>query len=171
MARKRIEDNVPQLQSWDDVNITLAEIGEAERLIEAIEADMQAGIDNLKLGAEMDAAPHQRRITELGSQIKRFVDEHRDEMDGKKTKTLTFGSTGFRKSTKVILPRGAAKVAQIIRELKSRAMTDCVITPPEKVDKDALRKYPANEVIAVGANLQVEDTFWYEVDREQLAQK
>jgi len=171
MARTRLSDTGMPLDSWDAVDMTLAEIGEHERAVEAIEAQMQADIADRKLAAEIAASPHQQRIVELGALINRFVDEHRDEMDGKKTKVLTFGSTGYRKSTKVLLPRAQGKIREIIASLKARGMTDCIVVPAEKIDKDALKKYPANEIMGVGANLHAEDIFWYEVDRERLAQK
>ena len=39
MARVRMPDHV--LNSWDDVNLCLAEIGECQRKVEAIESEMQ----------------------------------------------------------------------------------------------------------------------------------
>lgn len=166
MARVRIQNEA--LDSWDGVNLCLAEIGECQREVEAIEALMQEAIDNAKLEAGIKAEPLRQRITALELQIKAFVDDHSDEMGGKKTRLLQFGQVGYRKSTKVLLPKAAAKVAEIIRSLKNKGMGDCVISPPEKIDKDALKKYPANDILGVGANLKVEDTFWYEIDRESL---
>lgn len=170
MARKRIEP-IPALKSWDDVDLKLAEIGELQRATESIEADMQRTIDEAKLKADMSAAPHYKRITELETQIKQYVDDHSDELGGKKSKSLTFGMVGYRKSTKVVLPRAAAKLKEIITQLRARGMGDCVVTPAPRVDKDALRKYPPNDVLAVGAGLTTNDVFWYEVDRERLVAK
>ena len=113
MGRKRIEP-IPALNNWDDVDIQLAEIGELERTVEAIEAYMQQEIDNAKLSADMEAAPYRKRIADLEAQIKQYVDDHADELGGKKSKVLTFGTVGYRKSTKVVLPRAAAKVKEII---------------------------------------------------------
>lgn len=47
-------------------------------------------------------------------------------------------------------------------------MDDCVKTPAPSVDKDALRKYPTQDIVAVGASIEVDDVFWYEPDREKL---
>lgn len=169
MARVRMPDKC-DLASWDDVNLTLAEIGELERKVTDIETQMQTDIDAAKLAAEVAADPHKKRIQALELQIKMYVDENAVDMGGKKTKQLTFGQVGYRRSTKVMLPKAAAKVADIIRSLKSRGMSDCVVSPPEKIDKEALKKYPANEITAAGAGLKVEDVFWYEVDKEKLAE-
>lgn len=168
MARKRIEDPVTTLADWEAVNLALAEIGECERQVESVEAEMQAHMDELKLQAEMAASASQKRIAELERSIKAFVEDHAEDMDGKKTKVLNFGSTGFRKSTKITIPKAGAKLAELIRKLKQNGMKDCVVAPPEKVDRDALRKYQADEILAVGAGLKVDEVFWYEVDRKKL---
>ncbi len=170
MSRKRIEP-VPELSSWDDVNLSLAAIGELQRSVEAIEATMQETIDAAKLAADMEAAPHQKRIIELEAQIKQYVDDHAEDMGKKKSKTLLFGTVGYRKSTKVVLPRPAAKVKEIITQLRARGMSDCVKTAQPRIDKDALKKYPPNEILAVGASIKTDEVFWYDIDREQLTEK
>ena len=63
---------------------------------------------------------------------------------------LTFGEVGFRLSTSISLPRAKEKLDEIIRRLKARQMLDCIVTE-EKVSKEALRKYGADTVEAVGA--------------------
>jgi phage host-nuclease inhibitor protein Gam len=159
-----------ELKSWDDVDLCLAELAEKQRAIELIEAGMQEGIDNLKLAADMQADPEKKRIGYLEKQILLYTDAHMDDLDGKKTKVLTFGKLGYRKSTKVKLPKAAAKLAEIIRALRNKGMTDCIVTSPEKIDKEALKKYAANDITAVGAGLDVQDVFWYEPDRAKLAE-
>lgn len=170
MARVRVDDSVPALTSWDEVDQMLAIIGDNQRTIEGIEHAMQEAIDNEKAAAAIKAQPFIDNNARLERQIKDFAEAHRDDLDGKKTKVLNFGSVGFRKSTKITLPRAAAKLEEVIRQLVARGMGDCVKQPPAKVDKDALRKYPANDIVSVGAAVQVDDVFWYEPDREKLSQ-
>jgi len=168
MARKRIEDEAPVFKSWDDVDQALAMIGDNQRSVEAIEAEMQEAIDAAKAAADLKARVYIDDNARLERQIKLWAEEHRDDMDGKKTKTLNFGALGFRKSTKVKVPKAAAKLAEMIRLLRERGMSDCVLQPPAKVDKDALRKYPPDAIVAVGGGVTVDDVFWYEIDRERL---
>lgn len=168
MARKRIEDEAPAFTSWDDVDQALAIIGDNLRSIEAIEAKMQENIDNEKTAAELQARAFIENNARLERQIKLFAEDHREDMDGKKTKTLNFGSLGFRKSTKITLPKAGAKLAEMIRQLVERGMGDCVVQPPAKVDKDALRKYPTDDIVAVGGGVKIDDVFWYEPDRERI---
>ena len=56
MARKRVEDTVPALESWDDVNQALATIADNQRTVENFEAAMQNKIDEAKAEAEARGA-------------------------------------------------------------------------------------------------------------------
>ena len=156
MARKRVEDTVPALESWDDVNQALATIADNQRTVENFEAAMQNKIDEAKAEAEARSRVFIEATKRLERQIKEFAEAHRDDMDGKKTKTLNFGAVGFRKSTKIKLPKAPTKLAEIIQLLRSKGMDDCVKTPAPSVDKDALRKYPTQDIVAVGASIEVD---------------
>lgn len=165
MARTKIKET-PVFKTWEDVDNALKEIAEAELDLVDIEGEMNKQIQGIKLTAAQEAKPIQDRINSLGKDIKAFVEEHRSELDGK-TKTLNFGKTGFRMSTKVVLPKAKEKLAVIIKSLKARKMNDCIVVT-ETINKDVLKKYTEDEIIRVGATLKKEDTFWYETDREKL---
>lgn len=167
MARKRVDAPVG-LDNWEAADDALREIGNAQRLIEAAEHSMQDAIDAAKERAAVETAPYRQRIAELESRLSVFAETHRDDLGSRKSREMNYGTLGYRKSTRLILPRAAAKVAQIIEKLRANGMGDCIIKPAEKIDKDALKKYPPNDIIEVGAGLDVQDTFWYEVDREKL---
>jgi phage host-nuclease inhibitor protein Gam len=168
MARKRVIDDTPALCSWEDVNEVLRDIGETERILELIENNMQQQIDSYKLSAEQAARPHQDRLELLERQIARYAEEHRADFGKSKTMELNFGTVGFRKSSKIKLPKVGPLYAEIIRRLKERGMQDCINRPPAKVDRDALKKYDPAVIREVGAQLIEEDIFGYEVDREKL---
>ncbi|WP_069997838.1 host-nuclease inhibitor Gam family protein [Cellulosilyticum sp. I15G10I2] len=168
MARVRMEDT--KLKTWEEVDAALKQIGEWQRSITKVEGKMNEQIDKAKAKAEEEAKPFKDQIKAYEVQVKEFVESNRDDLGNKKTKELNFGKAGFRKSTKISLPKAAAKLTEIIKKLKSLGMTDCIVQPPEKIDKDALKKYPANEIIKVGAGLKVEDVFWYETNEETLAE-
>jgi phage host-nuclease inhibitor protein Gam len=166
MARTKIKES-PVFKTWADVDDALKKIAEAELDLVDIEGEMNKQIQGIKLTASQEAEPINDRIASLGKDIKAFVEEHRDELDGK-TKMLNFGKTGFRLSTKVVLPKPKEKLAAIIKSLKARKMTDCIVTV-ENINKDVLKsKYTEDEIIRVGASLKKEDTFWYETDKEKL---
>ena len=100
--------------------------------------------------------------------LKDYATGHRGDMDGKKSKALTFGTVGFRRSTKVKLPSAKEKLAAIIARLRAMGMQECVVVPEAKVDKEALKKYSADIIAETGATLTVEDVFGYEIDMEKL---
>lgn len=168
MARKRVVE-APSLHSWEDVNDALRQIAEAQIALGEIQSDMQKQILGAQKVAEEQSKPLNDNVAKLEREIKSFVTDHRDEMGKTKSMVLTFGEVGFRLSTSVSLPRAKEKLEEIIRRLKSRQMTDCIVVE-EKVSKEALKKYGEGTVNAVGATWKQSDVFGYEVNIAKLEQ-
>ena len=168
MARKRVVE-APSLHSWEDVNDALRQIAEAQIALGEIQSDMQKQIIGAQKVAEEQSKPLNDNVAKLEREIKSFVTDHRDEMGKTKSVVLTFGEVGFRLSTSVSLPRAKEKLEEIIRRLKSRQMTDCIVVE-EKVSKEALKKYGEDTVNAVGATWKQSDVFGYEVNIAKLEQ-
>lgn len=168
MARKRVVE-APSLHSWEDVNDALRQIAEAQIALGEIQSDMQKQILGAQKVAEEQSKPLNDNVAKLEREIKSFVTDHRDEMGKTKSMVLTFGEVGFRFSTSVSLPRAKEKLEEIIRRLKSRQMTDCIVVE-EKVSKEALKKYGEDTVNAVGATWKQSDVFGYEVNIAKLEQ-
>ena len=168
MARKRVVE-APRLHSWEDVNDALRQIAEAQIALGEIQSDMQKQILGAQKVAEEQSKPLNDNVAKLEREIKSFVTDPRDEMGKTKSMVLTFGEVGFRLSTSVSLPRAKEKLEEIIRRLKSRQMTDCIVVE-EKVSKEALKKYGEDTVNAVGATWKQSDVFGYEVNIAKLEQ-
>ena len=168
MARKRVVE-APSLHSWEDVNDALRQIAEAQIALGEIQSDMQKQILGAQKVAEEQSKPLNDNVAKLEREIKSFVTDHRDEMGKTKSMVLSFGEVGFRLSTSVSLPRAKEKLEEIIRRLKSRQMTDCIVVE-EKVSKEALKKYGEDTVNAVGATWKQSDVFGYEVNIAKLEQ-
>ena len=168
MARKRVVE-APSLHSWEDVNDALRQNAEAQIALGEIQSDMQKQILGAQKVAEEQSKPLNDNVAKLEREIKSFVTDHRDEMGKTKSMVLTFGEVGFRLSTSVSLPRAKEKLEEIIRRLKSRQMTDCIVVE-EKVSKEALKKYGEDTVNAVGATWKQSDVFGYEVNIAKLEQ-
>ncbi len=158
MARRKVEENA--LTSWDDVNEALKAIGQAQSAMESIDADMNARISELKHAAKEKVKPHEKLVKVKELQIQQFVSEHREDLKGKSYK-LAFGTVGFRLSTKLVLPKD---IQTIIKNLKTNGMMDC-LNSKVTVNKETLKTYSEEDIIAVGASLKKEDTFWYETDK------
>ena len=168
MARTRVVEK-PSLQSWEDVNDALRQLAEAQITLGDIESEMQKQILGAQKAAEELSRPVKDAQARLEREIKAFVTEHRDEMGKVKSKTLTFGEVSFRLSTSISLPRAKEKLEEIIRRLKARQMTDCIVVK-EEISKDALKKYGEDTVNAVGATWKQKDVFGYEVNLARLEQ-
>ena len=48
-------------------------------------------------------------------------------------------------------------------------MVDC-INVKETINKDTVKSYPEEEILKIGGYLQRADTFWYEIDKDSLAE-
>ena len=162
MARKRVTE--PQLRSWEEVDGCLKIMADAENEILKIEAEMNRQIAEIKKASEEEARGHKELIKQNEGKIKEFTGAHKEELKGK-SKVLTFGTVGFRLSTRLLLP---SSVAEVILKLRERGMLDC-INIKESVDKEAIKKYGEEDIVAVGGYLQKTDTFWYETDKDALS--
>lgn len=166
MARQKIKAG-PALQSWEEADAALREIAELDRKIADIEGEMNKQIDGIKITAAREAKPHQDRKDTLAKDLKEFAAEHREDFGDKKSRRLNFGEIGFRQSTQVTLPKDKGKLAEVIQRIKARRLRDC-ITVTESINKDILRSYGRDAVIAVGAGWKQTDSFWYEVAEDKL---
>ncbi len=160
---KRVRMEQPELKTWDDVNEALRLIAEAQNEIAMMEAGMNVQIDTIKQAYEEKVQEYKKQIKQKELLIKEFTTDKRDQLDGK-TKDLTFGKVGFRKSTKLQLPKALDKV---IAALRKRGMEDC-ISVKETVNKDILKQYDEQRILEVSGSLKVEDAFWYETKQAEL---
>lgn len=163
MARKRVTE--PQLISWEQVDECLKVMSDADNQISVIEAEMNAAIAEAKREAAEKAAQYREIIKQNEGKIKEFTTIRKDELKGK-SRQLTFGTVGFRQSTKLLLPQDTAEV---ILKLRENGMLDC-ITVKESINKDTVKSYPEEEILKIGGYLQRTDTFWYETDKDKLAE-
>lgn len=163
MSMKRVRMEEPELKTWEDVNQALRLIAEAQNEIAMVEAGMNVQIDTIKLTYEEKIREYKKQIKEQELRIKEFTTDKKDQLDGK-TKDLTFGKVGFRKSTRLQLPKVLDKV---IAALRKNGMEDCIIRK-ETVNKDILKQYDEQLILEVGGSLKVEDAFWYETKQVDL---
>ena len=162
MTRIKIEG--PTLKSWDEVNEHLKEQGLIELAVQEIESKMNLEINGIKEKAEDQAKPLKERAKVIAREVKEYSDYHRDEIKGKE-KVLTFGKVGYRKSTKITVPR--KNTASIIKALFTKGLEACVRTVQE-VNKDALRALSDDVIAEIGCTRKVEDVFFLEVDHGKI---
>jgi len=161
MARKRIEGS--QLKSWEEVDICLQEIGGIDRQLAVLEAGQNARIDEVKEQTKNAAQPLLDKKTGLELAIKDYCEANRAEFAKVKTKELTFGSVGFRLSTRILIKR----VAETLQALKDLSLTNCIRTK-EEPDKEAMKALTDETLAEVGAGRKTENIFGYEIKLEEL---
>jgi phage host-nuclease inhibitor protein Gam len=163
MARRK--PPAPALLSWDDVDDAMRQIIEKDNELNGLTALLDEAIEKLKHDYEKAAKPLQDDVKVMGSQIKQFVSEHRDDLGAKKTMKLLHGKTGFRLSTSCVVPRG--KEQNVVAQLEAMGLWDCVAVK-KTVNKEQLKGQPEDVIIQAGARLDTKDTFWYEVEHADL---
>lgn len=161
MARKRL--NGTTFETWDDVDHALKEIGEIDRDLALIEASQNETIDKIKADSKEKAAPLMDRKSGLELAMKEFCESNRSEFTRLKTRQLTFGSVGFRISTKVMIK----KIADTLQALKDHGLTHC-IRIREEPDKEVMKSLSSETLAEVGASLKTENAFGYEINLERL---
>jgi len=164
MVRKRIEPELA-LKSWDDVDKVLKEILELEVQAEKLDGEMSVKIAKTKETYKGKIDPLKNVIKLKEKEVQEFVEENRDDMNGRKTKVLTHGNVGFRKSSKLSIP--TKMVATIIQKLRLRKMDNC-INVKETINKDELKKYPLEVIVELGCSIKQDDAFGYELNRDSI---
>lgn len=161
MARKRL--TATTLESWTDVDACLKAIGEVDRELAILEAAQQESIDQIKAATKLAAEPLQNKKAGLELAIQQYAEANRAEFVKTKSRELTFGSVGFRLSTRVAIKN----VGNTLQALKDFGLTAC-IRIKEECDKEAMKNLPLETLHAVGAALKQEDAFGYEIKRELI---
>jgi phage host-nuclease inhibitor protein Gam len=161
MARKRLSGTA--LENWDQVDDALGQIGLLDREVGLIESGANEEIDRVKAETKAAAAPLLEKKSALELAIKEFCEANRAEFAKVKSRPLTFGSVGFRLSTRVLIKR----IADTLQALKDLNLTHC-IRIKEEPDKEAMKNLSTETLAAVGASLKTEDVFGYEINQERI---
>lgn len=162
MAKKKVTAE-PKFKSWDEVNQALRDLIEIDQHIYTTEATMNNEINQLKQEAEAKTKPLLARKETLEQDIQAFTESRIDEFTEAKTKSLTFGEVGFRKTTSIVI----RNVKAVLEALKLHRMNDC-IKATETIDKDELGKYGDAALTKVGAKRVTKDKFFLKPDIERI---
>lgn len=165
MAHKKVIAE-PKLRGWTDADDALRQIHEAKNTLAELDADQNRRIDAVKDEYKRIAQPLKNRIAQAEADLMLFTDAHRAELEGK-SRRLTFGSVGYRVSSKINL--AGSKLADAIARLKSMGLTQCIKTT-ETLDKEMLRKQHADVIMEVGASISTKDEFYYDIDHAELTE-
>ncbi|MCB1202580.1 MAG: host-nuclease inhibitor Gam family protein [Leptospiraceae bacterium] len=164
MAKTRTRVATPQqIKNLDEANAALAEIGVLTAKTDAIDAVATRKIGAIKEKAATDGAPHRERIKELESALSLYAEYNKSDLfKEKKTLTLAYGNIGYRFSTKVSIK------TKTTLELLKKLFPGRAVRIKEEVDKEELKEWDDSELATVDAAKVEQDTFFYEVNQEQV---
>lgn len=167
MARIKPTIAAPVLHSLEEVDATLAEISARKRTLDLIETGLNEDVDALKLRAAEQCEPLKQEIITLEQSITRFADYNKAELFSKKKSiSLTFGTIGYRASTKVkTLSKWTWE--RVLDALQMSGLNACIRTKLE-VDKEALKGLHPDTLSKVGVKVTQEDVFGYELEEQEL---
>lgn len=163
MAHKKVTAE-PKLRSWGDADDALRQIHEAKNTLAELDAEQNRRIDTVKEECKKMAQPLKNRVQQLEADLLAFSDAHRCEMDGK-SRRMSFGTVGYRVSSKITV--ATSKMGEVLARLKGMGLTQC-IKVTETLDKEQLRKQPADIIMEVGASISSKDEFYYDLDHTEL---
>jgi phage host-nuclease inhibitor protein Gam len=158
----RYKPSPKKLESLEDVDDTLREIGLLEREIESLDAEAQKRIGDIKREAAEQGEPHRKRIAELSAKVGAFAEYNKGELfKDRKSIELSFGVFGFRKTTSIHVKKTTIDL------LRRIGMTDC-IRVKEEADKERLSDLDDEVLSSVDAIRKSSDTFFCEPNREEI---
>ncbi len=160
-TRTRIESTI-QIKTLDDANMALAEIGTVTLQLEVIDGKATKHIGAIKEKAARDGETGRNRIKELENALHLFAEYNKLELfRDAKTQQLAYGNFGFRKSTTV-------SVKKVTLDLLKKLFGGKGVRTKEEVDKEILKDFSDEELAQVDAAKVEKDTFFYEVNREEV---
>lgn len=158
----RIKPQVGKLETLDDVNFALRDIGLKEKELEAIDAKAAKDIAEIKTKAAKDGEDLRKEIAETSGKIQAFAEYNKAELfKDKKSVDLSFGKIGFRQSTKISIKKTTLEL------LKKLGFITCVRIN-EECDKDAMGKLSDEDLKSVDAARKVSNVFFCEANMEEV---
>lgn len=179
--------NSGKIESLDDVNMALKDIGLAQKELDAIDAKANAEIAKIKEKALKDGESLRTKITESASKIQSYAEYNKDELfKDAKSIELSFGKIGYRKSTKIsvkkttldmlkkLLDGRKLELEKAESEEKRNAITVLItkiqscIRVKEELNKESLGLMDNAFLQTVGASRKITNDFFCEANIEEV---
>ncbi|MBN2157887.1 MAG: host-nuclease inhibitor Gam family protein [Spirochaetes bacterium] len=163
MAKQRTRiASTAQIKSLNEANEALAEIGRLTLNIEAIDGKASEAIGKTKEKAAKDGEASRARIQDLENALLNYAEYYKGDLfKDRKSIPLSYGTIGYRMSTKVSIKKATLDLLRKLFEGRG-------IRVKEEVDKDALKEWKDEDLAQVDAVKVTQDTFFYEVNRDEI---
>jgi phage host-nuclease inhibitor protein Gam len=158
----RLKPQVGKINTLDEANLVLKEIGLLEKELEGIDAGAHKAIAEIKAEAVRKGEGLRKQIADDSALLGAYAEYNRaDLFKDRKSVQLSFGSFGYRKSTSI-------SVKKTTLELLKKLKLDKYIRLREEVDKDAMAELDQETLTQVDAVRKVKDDFFCEADKEEI---
>jgi phage host-nuclease inhibitor protein Gam len=156
---------VGKINSLEDANTALKEIGLLERELEAIDAEAGKAIAEIKAAAVKKGEALRKRIVDNASMIGAYAEYNKaDLFRDRKSVEVVFGSFGYRKSTSI-------SVKKTTLELLKKLKLDKYIRIKEEPDKEGMAGLTDETLAQVDAVRKIKDEFYCEANKEEINQE
>jgi phage host-nuclease inhibitor protein Gam len=155
---------VPEkIETLEEVNNTLGEIGTLEGELNAIGLAEQKSINAAKKDAEERSAPLRERLAEYEARIEAFAQKNKKKLFvDKKSFSLAFGSFGFRQIVSIDV---SSQTVQLLKRLKLDKYIR--VTVKEEPRKELLKELDNASLAHVKARRITEEKFFLKTNQEE----
>jgi len=158
----RLKPQVGKIETLDEANMVLKEIGLLERELEAIDSDAHRQIADIKTKAAKSGEALRKRIADDSALLGAYAEYNRGDLfKDRKSVQLSFGSFGYRKSTSISTKK---TTLELLKKLK----LDKYVRVKEEADKEAMAELSDETLAQVDSVRKVKDDFFCEADKEEI---
>jgi phage host-nuclease inhibitor protein Gam len=158
----RLKPSVKKIETVEDANLVLKEIGLLESELDAVDSEAHKAIAEIKTLAAAKGKAGRKRIAELSGLLGAFAEYNKEELfHDRRSVQLSFGVFGYRKSTSV-------SVKKTTLELLKKLGLKKYIRVKEEADKDAMAGLDDETLAQADAVRKVKDVFFCEADKEEI---
>lgn len=176
-----------KIESLEQVNLALRDIGQAEKELALIDAKANEEISKLKEKALKEGEENRKFITETVAKIQAYAEYNKSELfKDTKSLELAFGKIGYRKSTKISVKKTTVELLKSLlgqnrltlestsdAEKKTAlagfiAKIEACIRVKEEPNKDALSLMEDSFLHEVGASRKVTNDFFCEATPDNV---
>ena len=158
----RYKPTPERLANLEDADDALRNIGLLERELEAIDADAQKQIGEIKVAAVKKGETLRARISETTGKLQVYADYNKTDLfKDRKSIDLTFGTFGYRKSTSI-------SVKKTTVDLLEKLGLGKYIRIEKSPDKEAMKEMDDESLAQVDSVRKIKDGFFCESNREEV---
>jgi len=158
----RLKPQVGKIDTLDQANLVLKEIGLLEKELEGIDAEAHKQIAEIKADAAKQGETIRKRIADDSALLGAFAEYNKAELfKDKKSVQLSFGTFGYRKSTSISVKKTTLELLKKLNLLK------CILVK-EEPSKEAMAELDDETLAQVDAVRKVKDDFFCEADKEEI---